>query len=462
MATVSSIGVGSNLPLNDLLDSLRNHENQALSLIQSRQVAVQSRISAYGQLKNAVSALQTAAQNVGKADTFGALKATTASDAFTATVDKTAIAGQYSIQVDTLATAQTLVAQGRADREAAIGAGGSITITLTSGDSHTIDLTDRDTSLNGLVAALNGDPDAGVNATLVNDGSGAPHRLLLTSRTTGTESAVASITVDDNADLQAFLAYDQAAGTGDLAEQAATDAQLSINGITITSQTNTIQDAIEGVQLTLTKATDTPASLSVTRDDSGATKAINDFVKAYNSLQGTIKSLTAYNIDTQKASALTGDSLARRVQTEMRGALNGALGGIDGLSLSRIGITTDPVSGELKVDDKQLAAALSDNLQGVTSLFTSQNGAGTRIAAAAETFTRNNGLFSSATDSLNASFKQIQRQYDAAADRIEQRMETYRRQFTQLDAMVAQMNSLSGYLAQQMSMLENLSKSNTK
>lgn len=462
MATVSSIGVGSNLPLNDLLDSLRNHENQALSLIQSRQVAVQSRISAYGQLKNAVSALQTAAQNVGKADTFGALKATTASDAFTATVDKTAIAGQYSIQVDTLATAQTLVAQGRADREAAIGEGGSITITLASGDSHTIDLTDRDTSLNGLVAALNGDPDAGVNATLVNDGSGAPHRLLLTSRTTGTESAVASITVDDNADLQAFLAYDQAAGTGDLAEQAATDAQLSINGITITSQTNTIQDAIEGVQLTLTKATDTPASLSVTRDDSGATKAINDFVKAYNSLQGTIKSLTAYNIDTQKASALTGDSLARRVQTEMRGALNGALGGIDGLSLSRIGITTDPVSGELKVDDKQLAAALSDNLQGVTSLFTSQNGAGTRVVAAAETFTRNNGLFSSATDSLNASFKQIQRQYDAAADRIDQRMETYRRQFTQLDAMVAQMNSLSGYLAQQMSMLENLSKSNTK
>src|SRR5690606_17572618 len=210
-------------------------------------------------------------------------------------------------------------------------------------------------------------------------------------RTTGTESAVASITVDGNADLEAFLAYDRAAGTGDLAEQAATDAQLSINGITITSQTNTIEDAIEGVQLTLTKTTDTPASLPVTRDDSGATKAINDFVKAYNSLQGTIKSLTAYNIDTQKASALTGDSLARRVQTEMRGALNGALGGIDGLSLSRIGITTDPVSGELKVDDKQLAAALSDNLQGVTSLFTSQNGAGTRIAAAAETFTRNNG-----------------------------------------------------------------------
>ena len=462
MATVSSIGVGSNLPLNDLLTSLRNNENQALALIQSRQVAVQTKVSAYGKLQSAVSALQTAAQAVGKADAFGALKAATASEAFSAAADKTAIAGQYSIQVDALATAQTLVAQGRADREAAIGTGGSVTITLANGESHTVDLTDKDTSLNGLLAALNADPDAGVNATLVNDGSGAPHRLLLTSRATGTESAVASITVDGNAELEAFLGYDQAAGTGDFTEQAATNAQLSINGISITSQTNSIEDAIDGLTLTLKQTTDAPASLSVTRDDTAATKAINDFVKAYNSLQGTIKALTAYNIDTQESSALTGDSLARRIQTEMRGALNGALGGIDGLSLSRIGITTDPASGELKVDDKMLSKALSDNLEGVSSLFAGANGAGTRVASAAEAFTRSGGLFSTTTDSLNETAKQMQQQYDATADRIDQRMETYRRQFTQLDAMVAQMNSLSSYLTQQLSMLGNLNDSNNK
>ena len=296
----------------------------------------------------------------------------------------------------------------------------------------------------------------------VNDGSGTPHRLLLTSRATGTESAVASITVDGNAELEAFLGYDKVAGTGAFTEQAATNAQLSINGISITSQTNSIEDAIDGIALTLKQTTDAPASLSVTRDDTAATKAINDFVKAYNSLQGTIKSLTAYNIDTQESSALTGDSLARRIQTEMRGALNGALGGIDGLSLSRIGITTDPASGELKVDDKMLSKALSDNLEGVSSLFAGANGAGTRVASAAEAFTRSGGLFSTTTDSLNETAKQMQQQYDATADRIDQRMETYRRQFTQLDAMVAQMNSLSSYLTQQLSMLGNLNNSNNK
>ncbi|HUH40595.1 MAG TPA: flagellar cap protein FliD N-terminal domain-containing protein, partial [Castellaniella sp.] len=195
MATTSSIGVGSNLPLNDLLDNLRKNENNALVLIQSRQVAVQTKISAYGQLQGAVSALQKAAEAVGKPEVFGALKATTGSEAFSVTTGKTAIAGQYSIQVDTLARAQTLVAQGRTDRDVAIGSGGSVTITLANGESHAIDLTGKDTSLVGLVAALNGDPDSGVNATLVNDGTGAPHRLLLTSRSTGTESAVQSIAV---------------------------------------------------------------------------------------------------------------------------------------------------------------------------------------------------------------------------------------------------------------------------
>lgn len=457
--SISAIGVGSNLPLSDLLTNLRKNEENALVLIQNRQVAVQAKISAYGLLQGSVSNLQKAAEAVGKAETFGALKAATASEAFSATADKTAIAGQYSIQVDTLASAQTLVAQGRTDRDTAIGTDGSITITLANGDSHSVDLTGKSTSLEGLVAALNGDPESSLNATLVNDGSGAPHRLLLTSRTTGTESAVESITVSGNADLQAVIGYDKAGDTGNFTEQAATNAELSINSIQITSQTNTIKGAIDGVELNLTKTTTTAESLSITRDDTAATKAINDFVKAYNGLLGSVKSLTSYDVANQKSSALTGDSLARRVQTEMRNALSGALSGEGGLSLSAIGITVDPRSGELKVDDDKLSNALSANLKGVTSLFTGDNGAGTRVAAAADQFTRDGGLFSTTKDSLDKTFDQIQKQFDATADRIDQRMETYRQQFTRLDSMVAQMNSLSSYLTTQLSMLNNLSKS---
>ncbi|MDN5843694.1 MAG: flagellar filament capping protein FliD [Alcaligenaceae bacterium] len=459
MATVSSLGVGSNLPLNDLLTNLRNNENNALAIIQNRQVAAQTRLSAYGKLQGAVSALQTAAENVAKADAFGALKASSSSEVLSASVDTDAIPGQYSIQVDSLARAQTLVAAGRTDRTTAIGSAGALTITLADGSAHTLDMTGQDTSLNGLVAAINADPDIGVNATLVNDGSDTPYRLLLTARQTGEDAAIAKIEVAGNQDLQDFIGYDKAGSTANFSEQAATNAQLSINGIAISSQTNSIHDAIDGVELTLTDITDTPAMLSVTRDNSVASKAITDFVSAYNSLQDTLKSLTSYDIDNQQSSALTGDSLARRVQSELRSPLNSAVGGPDTLTLSMIGITTDPASGKLDIDDTKLSEALNTDLRGVTAMFSGKTGVGAMMVDSAEKFTATGGLFSSTTDSLNRTISSIQDQYDAAAARIDQRMETYRQQFTRLDAMVAQMNGISSYLTQQLSMLNSTSQS---
>src|SRR5690606_39414663 len=105
---VSSIGVGSGLPLDQLLTDLRNSENQALALIQTRQVSAQNRLSAYGNIQSSIEALKTAAEKIGKAETLDALKTSTASEAFTASATHKAIAGQYSVQVNTLAKAQTL------------------------------------------------------------------------------------------------------------------------------------------------------------------------------------------------------------------------------------------------------------------------------------------------------------------------------------------------------------------
>src|SRR5690606_30700290 len=99
---ISSIGVGSGLPLDDLLAKLRASENQSLTLIESRANTVQSRLSAYGTIKSSIEALKTAGDALGKAETFGALKASVGGDAFTATATSKAIAGQYSIKVEQL------------------------------------------------------------------------------------------------------------------------------------------------------------------------------------------------------------------------------------------------------------------------------------------------------------------------------------------------------------------------
>src|SRR5690606_40757289 len=93
-----------------------------------------------------VASLQKAAQAVGKTDTFGALAVKSGSDAFSATATSAAIPGQYAIQVDQLASAQTLVYAGRADRTTDIGTGGTLKITI-DGTEKSIDLSDKGTSL---------------------------------------------------------------------------------------------------------------------------------------------------------------------------------------------------------------------------------------------------------------------------------------------------------------------------
>lgn len=453
MATVSSIGI-SGLPLSDLLDSLQKNENQVLAVIQSRQTAAASKVTAYGKLKDAVAAFQKSAQAVGKTDSFGAIASKVGSDAISVTTTNQAIAGQYSVDVTQLATSQTLVYAGQADRTTSIGSGGTLSITLSNGDTKTLDL-GADTSLNGLAKAINADKDIGMNATVINDGSGTPYRLLLTSRETGMENAATSISVSGNADLSAFLNYAGADAANVEQGQAAQDAQLSINGIDITSASNTIDNVIDGVTLTLNQTTDGKAtSLNLTKDDTVAKTAINDFVKAYNGLLDTIGSLTKYTVGADNPSSpLTGDSVARSVQTRMRDALSGGFDATYNTNLSQIGITTDPKTGKLSVDDTKLSKALADNAEGVKSLFTSDTGIGKRISDTADTFINSTGSISNAVEGMNRTVTDLQKQFDATSDRIAQRMDTYRAQFNQLDVMVSQMNSLSSYLSQQLSAL---------
>lgn len=464
---ISSIGVGSGLPIDELLSDLRKSENQALSLIQARQDKAEDRLSAYGKLKSAVASLDAAAKTLDDADSYGAVKASTNSEAFTAKAAPGAIPGQYAIQVDQLATHQSLAAQGVADKAANIGSGGTISITLQNGDSTTIDLSQAGgTSLTDIAQAINNNAEAGVHATIVNDGdASAPHRLLLTSRETGTAASVQSIAIDGNTELADLLSFSvDGSGTvsGALSHQAAVDAQLSINGIAITSGSNTIEDAIEGVSLTLTDTTSggTPDSLSVTEDPSVTTKAVKSFIKAYNTLQDTVRSLTSYDIENNRASALTGDSLARRLQGDIRGTLN-VFGSGDGLrTLGQLGITTDTRTGQLELDEAKLTDALKSHPNDVKNLLSGSTGLGSRVMQIADTYTRSGGLFSTSTESINRSITDIQRQYEVASDRIDNKMEGYRRQFSQLDSMLAEMNSVSNYLTQQLSMLNNLASAN--
>lgn len=456
---ISTIGVGSGLPLEQLLSDLRKGENQALTVIQSRHDQAEHRLSAYSTLRNALESLQSAATTLSRPDTYSAIKTSVTDDAYTATAKAGAMAGDYSIQVNSLATSQTFVTQGMADRTQAIGTGGIIHITRNDGSTASLDLSSTGTTLENIVNAINHDKDFGFNATLLNDGDAtAPHRLLLTARNTGTQAGASSITVSDNSALQQLLGYSTTHPDPQqtLSVQEGTDAVLTINTITLTKPSNTITDAIDGVTLNLSKTSQDNSTLSLRADDSVTSGAVTQFVTAYNALQTTLRTLTSFDVENQTASALTGDNLARRLQTEVRNALNSVLSDGQLQSFFDLGISTNVNNGTLDIDEDTLVAALQNSMTDVQAMFSGENGVAHRTLAVVDTFNRSDGLIDMTTQGISRTLVELEKQYAVTQDRINTKIDNYRSQFTALDAMVAQMNSVSSYLTQQLAMLSNL------
>ncbi|MBL8251931.1 MAG: flagellar filament capping protein FliD, partial [Candidatus Competibacter sp.] len=180
----------------------------------------------------------------------------------------------------------------------------------------------------------------------------------------------------NNADLAglSLLAYDptQAAGAGKNMTQtlAGQDARAIIDGLTVTSASNSLKQAIPGVALDL-KATDSAAtSLTVSQDNGAISAGVQSFVKAFNELANTVKSLTSYNAETKQGGALQGDFSVRSIFGQLRGELSKMVGGAsDKLdSLADLGITTER-DGTLKLDSGKLQKAVAADPQGVAGLF---------------------------------------------------------------------------------------------
>ncbi|MCD0504626.1 flagellar filament capping protein FliD [Bordetella petrii] len=453
MASITSLGSGSGLTnLEDMLTQLQEAEETRLTQITARQTSFKTRISAYSKIQSAVEAVQKAAAALSDSATLGAVKSNVKGEGLTVKTEAGAVAGDYRISISELAAAQTLKSGAVEDRKAQMGSGGSLEITLADDSTATVEL-GSDTSLDGVAKAINSNDEAGVRATIITDGNGDSY-LMLTSKTTGEQAAVKSISSDNSA-VQAVVGYDAAAASPMSEQQAARNAVISINGITVESQSNTISEAIDGVtlELTATTAADESITVSVTTDPTVLSKAVKSFVDAYNALQTTIGDLTAFDVSTESQSALTGDGTTRNIQSGIAGALR--VVGSEGTlrTLSQLGITTNPTTGKLELDQEKLDKALADNPADVNRLFTGPGGLSEKMKAATDSILGSSGSIKTRTDGLQDTVDSLQDQYDRTKVSIQATMDNYRAQFTRLDTLVAQMNNISNYLTQQFNAL---------
>ncbi|XKE45420.1 flagellar filament capping protein FliD [Halomonas organivorans] len=441
MASITSLGIGSGMDLNGLLEQLKSAERQQLVPIVQQQKSYEATLSAYGKLESGLSALQDAVGKIGDDDFFASVTSEVTGSNVTATASSGAVPGSYEVDVTQLAEAYSIATDGVASKSDPLASGdGNIRFTFGDGSTADVAITDQ-SSLTDIRNAIN-DQDIGVSASIVYDGSA--YRLSLASEETGTDAAIGSIDFQNGV---SSLTLDATT------EQLAQDASLSVNGVAITSQSNRVEDAIQGVTLDLVEAGS--STVDVVQDDEAIKEGMTEFVDAYNSLKSTIDDLSAYNGEDEAAGQLLGDSTLRTVESRLRNVLSEAMSGEGGTyeHLYEVGIDIQ-LDGTLSIDDEKLDEVLATDAAGLSEFFTENTyggGLAGKLDATLDGMLKTDGLMDVATEGAQAGIDRQQERYDRAERTIEATIERYRQQFGQMDSMVAQMNQTSSYLAQQLS-----------
>ncbi|SUX62992.1 flagellar filament capping protein FliD [Citrobacter koseri] len=466
MASISSLGVGSNLPLDTLLTNLTTAEKGRLTPITKQQSANTAKLTAYGTLKSALEKFQTANTALNKADLFKTTTASSTSEDLKVSTTAGAAPGTYNINVTQLAAAQSLATDATfATTKEQLGdtSVSSRTIKIEQPgrkEPLEIKLDKGDTSMEAVRDAIN-DADSGISASIVKV-SEDKYQLVLTADS-GTDNTM-KISVEGDTKLNELLAYDSTTGTGNMKELVkAQNAELNVNGIDIVRQSNTVTDAPQGLTLNLTKTVN-DVTVTVTKDDSKATEAIKTWVDAYNSLVDTFSTLTKYTEvepgeeASDKNGALLGDSVLRTIQTGIRSPFANSGSDSSFKTIAEIGITQDGTTGKLKIDEEKLAKALKENTASTRELLVGdgkETGITTKIATEVKSYLADDGIIDNAQDNINATLKNLTKQYLSVSNSIDETVARYKAQFTQLDTMMSKLNSTSSYLSQQFAAMSN-------
>jgi flagellar hook-associated protein 2 len=479
MATISSIGIGSGLDIENVIKQLVAAERAPVTKLQTEVSSLQTKLSTYGKLQSSMSALRDAASVLSRASTWNATVGSS-SDAGTVAVTTSAstLPGSYSIEVQRLASVQSNATGVYASADSLVGEGtlrielgtwgpGQSSFTPKAG-AAAVDITvgPPAESLAQLRDKINAS-NSGVVASVLTDASGA--RLVLRSAATGEANGFRiGVTDSDGGNVDGVglsaLAFDPSAGILTMAQAlAAANSAASLNGLAISSDSNTLSNVLDGMTLTLGKASAGPVLVEARSDSTSIRKALDSFVTAYNELNKLVAEQTKYDAASKTAGTLQGDSTAVSIPSQMRSLLAGSSGASAMFTrLAEVGFDVQ-TDGSIKLDETKLANGMA-NLGEMKKLFSNSdlatpanNGIATQLRVMADRVLGVEGSINTRSEGLRKRIDLNKSRQEMLEDRIAMTEKRLRAQYTALDRQMASLNGLSNYVTQQLSAL---SKSN--
>ncbi|MBT8441686.1 MAG: flagellar filament capping protein FliD [Gammaproteobacteria bacterium] len=449
---VTASGLGTGLDITGIVDQLvfaeRAPTGNRLNLQETR---ANAELSAIGSLKSSLTSFQGSLEVLSILDNFQKRMVTVGDEEiFTAEVTSKAVPGFFDVDVQNLASVAKLRSQAFTDALTPLGYG-TLSISV-DGNTSLITIDPAANTLTDIRAAINDDPtNPGVRATVVNAADGA--YLVVTSKDTGANQQITISQSGGDGGLAA-ITFDPNAGSNPMVEdQIAADAAVFIDGIRVTSNSNTIADAIEGVTLNLETADPgNVVPVNIEFDELAAKTAVNEFVSAYNTVMTTLGDVTKFDAESGVAAPLLGDPLVRGLKSSLRRDLNSPIDGLNDTfrTLADLGLQTE-ANGTLTLDADKLAAALASNFDDVGQLFAKENGGiAVKLNKLIDNVLGGTGTFDAREKTLNDRLERIQDQ----RDQLEVRMDSVRarltEQFNAMDRLVANLNQTSTFLTQQL------------
>ena len=451
---ISAGGIGSGLDINGIVSQLVAAEAEPVNArLNAKEIDLGSELSAFGTLKSALSAFQSSVTKLDNETSFQVFTASSSDEnVFTASADKTAVVGEYDIEVIQLAQAEKLRSK---DYTASTDIVGTGTLDISLGaDTFQLTIDSSNSTLEGIRDAINSASDnPGISASLITVDSGT--QLILSSNKVGASNTIDVVAVDDNASDGFKLTDLNTSKLNSL--QSASDAKIEVDSQTVTRNSNSFSDVISGVTFNLTGVKPgTIDTLSVVSDTQTIKKDIEGFVTNYNTLVGVMKGLSNFDASTLVAGPLNGDSVVRGIQNSLRQALSTTVTGGVFSNLSELGITFGN-KGSLEIDGTILEGKLNNELSDVNQFFSSGTGIAQTFTTALSGYVEDDGIIDLRTDGLQNRLDGIDDKRDVLTRRMTALEARLNAQFTAMDILVSQLQNTGAFLTQQLANLPSIS-----
>jgi flagellar hook-associated protein 2 len=379
---ISSVGLGSGVLTSDLIDKLAGAERAPTEArLERKEADVNAELSVFGLIQSAITELRLPARTLSNPDLFESKTVTSGNSAFSGVVDSsTASTGSYQLEVTALAVSQTLTTRVLLNDSDTTAMGtGSLSITVGTTTAN-ISIDSSNNTLDGIAAAINDESSLGVTASVINTGSG--YKLVLNSDETGIANEIDIVVTDtgdgSGTDENGLSRLSYTAGATNLdVSQPAVDAAFEFNGVPITRSSNTVDDVISGVTISLTGTNaGSPSSLVIANDTTEVVDKVKEFIEKFNALQTLINDNSEFDPSgATENGVLLGDATTRTMMAQVRRVLGAGVQGLESANvrgLAEVGISTDYKTGLLAFNETTFTQKLASDPKDVAALFGEQ------------------------------------------------------------------------------------------